>query len=191
MLFFYDSFNYQNEQCWAPNQITDFLLTAFLLQTSLDYQILFLIKNSHPEVLKHSSEFTRKHLCQSLFSNKVAGLSACNFIKTGASVFCEFWEIFRDTFFIKHLRWLLLLIFIPDNFFFENASPYVLYYFLIFLLIKVFVTNKKLWKVCIISIKSMFEVQTLDFLIELTPLPLCFILFPLFFSSLKFLLPIK
>ena len=36
-------------------------------------------------------------------------------------------------------------------------------------LIKVSVTNKKIWKVFIMPIKSMLEVQTLDFQIELTP----------------------
>ena len=37
--------------------------------------------------------------------------SACNFIKKETLVqvfFCEFCEIFKNTFFIKHLRWLLL-----------------------------------------------------------------------------------
>ena len=39
----------------------------------------------------------------------------CNFIKkeTLAQVFsCEFCEIFKNTFFIEHLRWLLSLLFI-------------------------------------------------------------------------------
>ena len=31
-------------------------------------------------VLKNFAKFTGKHLCQSLFLNKVAGLQACNFI---------------------------------------------------------------------------------------------------------------
>ena len=49
-----------------------------------------------------------KHLCQSLFSNKVAGLwlMACNFIKkeTLALVFsCEFCEISKNTFFKERL----------------------------------------------------------------------------------------
>ena len=61
-----------------------------------------------------------KHLCQSLFFNKVAGLriflysdciqentQACNFIKkeTLAQVFsCEFCEISKNNFFTEHLR---------------------------------------------------------------------------------------
>ena len=47
----------------------------------------------------------KRHLCQSLFFNKVAG-AACNFIKreTLAQVFsCEFYEISKNTFFTEHL----------------------------------------------------------------------------------------
>ena len=61
-------------------------------------------------LLKNFSKFTEKHLCQSLFFNKDAG-AADNFIKkeTLAQVFsCEFCKIFKNTFFIEHLRWLLL-----------------------------------------------------------------------------------
>ena len=63
------------------------------------------IKSSRPEVfckkgvLGNFTKFTGKHLCQSLFLNKVAGL--CNFIKkeTLAQVFsCEFCEISKNTF---------------------------------------------------------------------------------------------
>ena len=47
-------------------------------------------------VLKNFAKFTGKHLCQSLFFNKVA--------ETLAQVFsCEFCEIFKNTFFIEHL----------------------------------------------------------------------------------------
>ena len=57
-------------------------------------------------VLRNFAKFTRKHLCQSLFFNKVAD-EACNFIKkeTLAQVFsCEFCEIFENIFFTEHLR---------------------------------------------------------------------------------------
>ena len=47
-------------------------------------------------VLRDFKKFTGKHLCQSLFFDKVAGL---------AQVFyCEFCEISKKTFFTKHLR---------------------------------------------------------------------------------------
>ena len=55
-------------------------------------------------VLKNFAKFIGKHLCQSLFFNKVAGL--WNFIKneTLAQVFSsEFCEIFMNTFFTGHL----------------------------------------------------------------------------------------
>ena len=61
-------------------------------------------------VLKNFAKFTGKHLCQSLFLNKVAG-DACNFIKKEilAQVFsCEFSEIYKNTFLTEHLRRLLL-----------------------------------------------------------------------------------
>ena len=66
-------------------------------------------RSSRPEVfcqkdvLRNFVKFTWKHLCQSLFFNKVSGLKpqACNFIKkeTLAQVFfCEFCEISKNTF---------------------------------------------------------------------------------------------
>ena len=54
-------------------------------------------------VLRNFAKFTGKHLCQSLFFNKVAD-AACNFIKkeTLAQVFsCEFCEISKNTFFYR------------------------------------------------------------------------------------------
>ena len=59
-------------------------------------------------VLRNFTKFTGKHLRQSLFFNKVAGLrpEACNFIKKEAlaQVFsCEFCEISKNTFFTEHL----------------------------------------------------------------------------------------
>ena len=51
-------------------------------------------------VLGNFAKFTGKHLCQSLFFNKVAG-AACNFIKKEilAQLFsCEFCEISKNTF---------------------------------------------------------------------------------------------
>ena len=60
-------------------------------------------------VLRNFAKFTGKHLCQSLFFNKVAGPrpQACSFIKkeTLAQVFsCEFCEISKNTFLTEHLR---------------------------------------------------------------------------------------
>ena len=61
-------------------------------------------------VLGNFPKFTGKHLYQGLFLISCRP-KACNFIKKEAlaQVFsCEFCEIFKNTFFYKHLCWLLL-----------------------------------------------------------------------------------
>ena len=71
------------------------------------------LRSTRPEVfckesvLKNFTKFTGKHLCQILFFSKVQLLKR----ETLAQVFsCEFCEIFKNTFFIEHLQWLLLTI---------------------------------------------------------------------------------
>ena len=73
-------------------------------------------RSSRPEVfckkgiLKNFTQFTGKHLCQSLFLIQLQA-EACNVIKieTLAQVFsCGFYEIFKNTYSIEHL-WCLLL----------------------------------------------------------------------------------
>ena len=55
-------------------------------------------------VLRNFSTFTGKHLCQGPFFNKVRPQPATLLKKRLAQVFsCEFWEIFKNTFFIKQL----------------------------------------------------------------------------------------
>ena len=57
-------------------------------------------------VLRYFAKFTAKHLCQSLFFNKVCRPQPCNFIEkeTLAQVFsCKFCEISKNTFFTEHL----------------------------------------------------------------------------------------
>ena len=67
-------------------------------------------RSSRPEVfcekgvLRNFAKFTGKHLYQSLFFNKVAGLRPATLFKkeTLAQVFCcEFCEISKDTFFYR------------------------------------------------------------------------------------------
>ena len=56
-------------------------------------------------VLRNLTKFTGKHLCQSLFFNRVAG-AACNFIKKRFLHRCfpvNFAKIFKNTYFTKHL----------------------------------------------------------------------------------------
>ena len=66
------------------------------------YQRCSIIKG----VLRNFAKFIGKHLCQSLFFNKVADLEPCNFIKkeTLAQVFsCAYCEISKNTFLSKHV----------------------------------------------------------------------------------------
>ena len=59
-------------------------------------------------VLRNFAKLTEKHLCQSLFFNKVAGLRPGT-VEALAQVFpCEFCEVSKSTFSTEHLRWLLL-----------------------------------------------------------------------------------
>ena len=69
-------------------------------------------RSSRPEVLckkgvlKYIAKVTGKHLCQNLFFNKIAGLRPATLLKeTLARVLsCEFCDIFKNNFFIEHLR---------------------------------------------------------------------------------------
>ena len=56
--------------------------------------------------LKIFAKFIGKHLCQSLFFKKVAGMRSLALLKIAlAQKFsCEFCEIFKNTFFTEHLR---------------------------------------------------------------------------------------
>ena len=76
------------------------------------------IRSSRPKVfckkgvLRNFEKFTRKHLCQSLLFNKVAGLRPTTLLKKETLARCfpgDFCEIFlRATFLKEHLRSLLL-----------------------------------------------------------------------------------
>ena len=49
-------------------------------------------------ILKNFKKFTGKHLCQSLSLNKVTDLSPATLLNKTQMVFCEFSEIFQNTF---------------------------------------------------------------------------------------------
>ena len=61
-------------------------------------------------LLKNLAKVAEKHLCQILIFNKIAGLRPATSLKKEAlaslaQLFsCEFCEIFKNTFFIEHLR---------------------------------------------------------------------------------------
>ena len=87
-------------------------------------------------VLKNFVKFTGKQLCQSLLFNKLAGLRPVTLLKKRLwQMFsCEFREIFRNTFFIEHLRWLLLnktykkmSVWSPWNYFFSSSFDFFIY----------------------------------------------------------------
>ena len=86
---------YRNFQCWS-NKI---------------------FRSSRPEVfckkrvLRNFAKFRGKHLCQSLFFNKVADLKPATFLKKRLWHRCfpvNFAEFLRTSFLTEHLRWLLL-----------------------------------------------------------------------------------
>ena len=55
-------------------------------------------------VLKYFSKFTRKHLCWSLFFNKLAGLRLATVLKKRLRHMffsCESYEIFKNSFFYR------------------------------------------------------------------------------------------
>ena len=77
--------------------------------TVTEYAVNISFRSSRPEVfcrkgvLGNFAKFTGKHLCQSLFFNKVTG-QAYSFIKKEilAQVFsCEFCEISKNTYFYR------------------------------------------------------------------------------------------
>ena len=74
-------------------------------------------RSSRPEVfckkgvLRNFTKFTGKHLCQSLFFNKVAGLKPATLLKKRLWHRCfpvNFVKFLRTPFFTEHLWWLLL-----------------------------------------------------------------------------------
>ena len=76
-----------------------------------------MLGSSRPEVfcekgvLRNFTKFTGKHLCQSLFFNKVAGLRLATLLKKRLWHRCfpvNFVKFLRTPFFIEHLWWLLL-----------------------------------------------------------------------------------
>ena len=59
---------------------------------------IYIYLSIEKSAFKTFAKFTGKHLCHSLFFNKVAG------VRPMAQVFSdEFWEIFKNTFFTEHL----------------------------------------------------------------------------------------
>ena len=118
-------------------------LKTFLLNTdySVHFSSLFFSRSSRPDVfceksvLQNFTKFAGKHLCQSLFFNKAAGLWKK---ETLAQVFsCEFCENFKKSFSIEHLRWLLPFsrsyLFVKARSLFHYSSTILFHSFIAFL----------------------------------------------------------
>ena len=93
------------------------ILFQVCLSKTQGYFMICISRSSRLEVfctkgaLRNCAKFTEKHLCQSLFFNKVAGLRACNFIKKETLAQCfpvNFAEFLRTPFITEHLWWLFL-----------------------------------------------------------------------------------
>ena len=78
------------------SSFNEFILTSKLPPAFLSKEIFSLSRSSHRRcsvrkgVLRNFAKFTRKHLCQSLFSNKIAGLRPATLFKkrdSGTGVF--------------------------------------------------------------------------------------------------------
>ena len=88
-----------------------------MLQYSIYSSSRYTVRSSHPEVfckkciLKNFPKLTGKHLCQSLFFNKVAGLRPKALLKKRLWHRCflvNFAKFLRTSFLIEHLHWLLV-----------------------------------------------------------------------------------
>ena len=87
----------------------------FLVCGEFQKQLLVdVIKIGH---LKNFANFTEKHLCWSLFLIKLQAFRPVTLLKRKPNqVFsCEICEMFKNTFFTEHIRWLLLKLYEVDS----------------------------------------------------------------------------
>ena len=118
-------------------------------------------RGSRPEVfckkgvLGNFAKFTGKHLCQSPFFNKLAGLRAATLLKKRLWHRCFpviFLEFLRTPFFTEHHPWLLLTVFTI-----KHAFPMLVLFQPFFLIIKgEFVTSGKIY-LCVKSHSFVFS----------------------------------
>ena len=104
-------------------------LTHFILYSFLSYRYAkntIAVQKQPPKVfckkgvLKNFANITRKHLCQSLFFNKVAGLSLQHYQKRDSDTGffpVNLAKILRTSFFIEHLWWLVLAFLVKMKFY--------------------------------------------------------------------------
>ena len=107
-LYLLENFPHFPKQTWCTN-----LKLCGLTELITIYRTSHWRCSIEKGVLKYFTKFAWKHLCQSLFFNKVA--------ETLAQVFsCRFCEIFKNTFFTEHLRATALILFV-ESFQFTNT----------------------------------------------------------------------
>ena len=150
------------EQMISQNTLVFLLLTFNKKMPIRSFYFLFVfciywlftylyIRSSRPKVfckkgvLRNFEKFTRKHLCQSLLFNKVAGLRPTTLLKKETLARCfpgDFCEIFlRATFLKEHLRSLLL----------TYQKLYYKWFFNFY--------GNFLWKCCMFTFMSLFIVS--------------------------------
>ena len=98
---------HKTERCKCKNRGT---LSSKWCPQSLSFEKQSLADVLQNRCLKNFANFHLKTPVLESLCNKVAGLRACNFIKKRLQRMfsCEICEIFKNTYFEKHLRWLLL-----------------------------------------------------------------------------------
>ena len=102
-------FPYHQLSLDAPSQSFEFISVKNSLHSMMNrgsrWQMFFKIS-----VLKNFAIFAGKHLCWSLFLEKLQTWRSATLLKkTPIQMFsCEYCGIFKNTFFIEHFRWLLL-----------------------------------------------------------------------------------
>ena len=96
-----------------PSQMSVCLLHEHLI-SKLFLASVSLRRSVRKGVLRNFAKFTGKHLCQSLFFNKVAGLRPVALLKKRLWHRCflvNFEKFLRTHFLPDHLRWLLLCLY--------------------------------------------------------------------------------
>ena len=105
-------FRWNIQFCFLSNDISvskfHFCLRSLSDSTekSLSFKVPFVISTKIQTINKLHFNFTRKHLCWSLFLIKLQALKGCNFIKNSPTQMFsyEYCEIFNNTYFEEHLR---------------------------------------------------------------------------------------
>ena len=115
--------NFGKSCSWRPQTCHNYYFVLVQTLPSVLYMVLIFSstpgnqRSSHQKcsarkgVLRNFTKFTEKRLCQSLFFDKVAGLSPVTLLKKKLWHGCfpvSFMKFLRTSFYLEHLWWLLL-----------------------------------------------------------------------------------